>query len=134
MNNIFWELLHKEVLANYIDDFVISIKTKKELEKRTIYFLKVAEKYNLCFKWLKCDFDAKKIPILEVVVRQDKVQIENNKIKVVKEQKTPIKIKEVESFLGFTNFYQHFIKNFSYIAKSLDELKGKKEWKQKEEH
>jgi len=32
MNNIFWELLYKEVLANYIDNFVISTKTKKELE------------------------------------------------------------------------------------------------------
>ena len=36
INSIFWELLHEEVLANYIDDFVISTKTKKELEERTI--------------------------------------------------------------------------------------------------
>ena len=35
----------------------------------------------------------------------------------------------MESFLGFTNFYQCFIKNFSYIAKSLNKLKEKKEWK-----
>ena len=32
MNSIFRELLYKKVLANYIDDFVISVKTK-ELEK-----------------------------------------------------------------------------------------------------
>ena len=47
-----------------------------------------------------------KIPILEVGVGQEEVQIENNKIKAVKEQKIPIKIKEVKSFLEFTNFYQ----------------------------
>jgi len=50
MNSIFWELLHKGVLANYIDDFIILAKTMKELEERTIWFLKIVEKHNLYFK------------------------------------------------------------------------------------
>ena len=50
MNSVFWELLHKGVLANYTDDFVISAKTKKKLKEWTIHFSKVVEKYNLCFK------------------------------------------------------------------------------------
>ena len=40
----------------------------------------------------------------------------------------------MESFLEFANFYQYFIQNFSYTAKPLNELKGKKEWKWEEEH
>ena len=52
--------------------------------------------------------------------------METDKVKVVKEWKTPTKIKKVESFLGFTNFYRWFIKNFSYMARPLNELKGKK--------
>jgi len=32
--------------------------------------------------------------------------MKNNKVKAVTEWKTPTKIREVESFLGFTNFYQ----------------------------
>ena len=50
MNSIFWKILHEGVLANYIDDFIISAKTKKGLEERTICFLKIVEKYNLYFK------------------------------------------------------------------------------------
>ena len=88
-----------------MDNFVISAKVKKKLEERTIYFLKVVEKHNLCFKWPKCNFNAKEISILGVVIRQGEVQMENNKIKVVKEWKTHTKIKEVESFLRFANFY-----------------------------
>ena len=53
INNIFRKLLYKEVLANYINDFIIPAKTKKELKKRTVQFLKVAEKHNLCFKQSK---------------------------------------------------------------------------------
>jgi len=68
MNSIFWELLHEWVLANYIDDFVIPAKSKKELEERTIWFLKIVEKHNLCFKWLKYNFDTEEISIIGVVV------------------------------------------------------------------
>jgi len=50
MNSIFQELLNEGILANYIDNFIISAKTKKKLEERTIQFLKIAEKHNLCFK------------------------------------------------------------------------------------
>jgi len=105
MNSIFQKLLHKGVLANYTGDFVIPTKTKKKLEERTIQFLKIVEKHNLCFKQSKCNFDTEEIPILEVVVGRREVQMENNKVKTIKEWKTLTKIKEVESFLEFANFY-----------------------------
>ena len=78
---------------------------------------------------MKCDFNIEEITILGVVFGKGQVQMENDKVKAVKEWKTPTKIKEVESFLGFANFYRWFIKNFSYTARSLNEIKGKKDWK-----
>ena len=51
------------------------------------------------------------------------------KVKAIKEWKTPTKVKDVESFLGFANFYRRFIKNFSHIAVPLNRLKRKGEWK-----
>ena len=51
-----------------MDDFVIPARTMEELEKQMIRFLKIAEKHNLCFKQLKCDFNMEEIPILGVVV------------------------------------------------------------------
>ena len=105
MNSIFQELLHEGVLANYIDNFIIPAKTMEELEERTVRFLKIAKKYNLCFKRSKCNFNVEEIPILGVVVGKGQVKIEQEKIKALKEWKTPTKVKDVESFLGFTNFY-----------------------------
>ena len=106
MNSIFRELLYEGILANYINNFVILAKTMEELEERTIRFLKIAEKHNLCFKRSKCNFNMEEIPILGVVVGKGQVKMEQEKIKVVKEWKTPTKVKDVESFLGFANFYQ----------------------------
>ena len=59
-----------------MDNFVIPAKTMKELEERTVRFLKIAEKYNLCFKRLKCDFNMEEIPILGVVVGKEQIQME----------------------------------------------------------
>ena len=105
MNSIFQELLHEDILANYIDDFVIPARTMEELKKQMIRFLKIAEKHNLCFKWLKCNFNMEEIPILGVVVGKEQVKMEQEKIKAVKEWKTPTRVKDVKSFLKFTNFY-----------------------------
>ena len=112
-----------------MDDFVILARTMEELEERTIQFLKIAEKHNLCFKQSKCDFNMEEIPILGVVVGKGQVKMEQEKIKAVKGWKTLTKIKEVESFLRFANFYRWFIHNFSHTTKPLNKLKGKKEWK-----
>ena len=105
MNSIFQELLHEGMLANYMDNFIILARTIEELEERTIQFLKIAEKHNLCFKRLKCNFNMEEIPILGVIVGRGQVKMKQEKIKAVKEWKTPTKIKNVESFLGFANFY-----------------------------
>ena len=59
--------------------------------------------------------------------------MKNDKVKAVKEWKTSTKIKEVESFLEFANFHKYCIKNFNYTTKSLNEIKGKKNWKWKED-
>jgi len=134
MNSIFQKLLHEGVLANYMDDFVILAKTMKKLKERTIQFLKIAEKYNLCFKWSKCDFNIEEIPILGVIMGKEQVKMKQEKIKAIKEWKMLTKVKDMESFLEFVNFYQRFIQNFSHMARLLNELKGKKEWIWNEEY
>ena len=72
------------MLTNYMDDFVILAKTMEKLEERIIRFLKIAEKYNLYFKWSKYNFNMEKIPILGVIVGKGQVKMEQEKINAVK--------------------------------------------------
>ena len=92
-----------------MNNFVILARTMEELKERTIKFLKIVEKHNLCFKQSKYNFNMEEISILGVIVGKGQVKIEQEKIKAVKEWKMPTKVKDVESFLGFVNFYQYFI-------------------------
>jgi len=45
------------------------------------------------------------ILILGVIVGKGQVKMEQEKIKAVKEWKTPTKVKDMESFFRFTSFY-----------------------------
>jgi len=47
------------------------------------------------------------------------------KIAGVAEWPTPSNKKEVQSFLGFTNFYRHFIQGFSDLARPMFDLTWK---------
>ena len=47
-----------------------------------------------------------KIPILGVIVEKEQVKMEQEKIKTVKEWKTPTKTKDIENFLRFAKFYR----------------------------
>ena len=96
MNSIFQELLYERVLVNYIDDFVIPAKTIEELEERTIRFLRIVEKHNLCFKQSKYNFNIEEIPILGVIVGKRQVKMEQEKIKTVKEWKMATKVENID--------------------------------------
>src|SRR5260221_14496213 len=51
------------------------------------------------------------------------------KVQGVTDWPQPAKVKDVQSFIGFVNFYQRFICNFSKIARPLHVLTWKsKDW------
>ena len=51
------------------------------------------------------------------------------KVESVQNWPTPEKKRDVQSFLGFCNFFRCFIKDFSAIARPLSQLTGISEWK-----
>jgi len=70
----------------------------------------------------------KKVGFLGVVIGPEEINIEEEKMKGVLDWLTPKKVKDVQKFLGLTNYYWWFIKNFTTIAKPLHDLvkKGQK--------
>jgi len=70
------------------------------------------------------------VEFLEYVIGQEEIKMAKGKVEAVLEWKTPTSLTEVQSFLGFANFYRRFIQDYSRVARPLTELtKGsKKEW------
>jgi hypothetical protein len=71
-----------------------------------------------------------------MIVSKDGVSTEKGKINAVMSWERPRTVKEVQSFLGFCNFYHRFIPEYSKIARPLTQLTKKDlkfEWKSETE-
>ena len=60
--------------------------------------------------------------MLKYVVPAQGVQMEDEKIKIVKNWPKPKSVRDILVFLGFANFYQCFIQDFSEIAGPLTSM------------
>jgi hypothetical protein len=81
--------------------------------------------HNLYLHPEKCKFEQAKIDYLVLVISHGKVSIDPVKIKAIVNWPVSKSLKEVQSFIGFANFYQHFIENFSKICCPLHDLSKK---------
>ena len=70
----------------------------------------------------KCEFMMEEVDFLGHTVSKDGVKMMDDKVKAIAEWPTPTCVKELQSFLGTTNFYRKFIRGYSSITAPLTEL------------
>ncbi len=83
---------------------------------------------KLFLKAEKCEFEVLETEYLGVIISEHSVRMDPVKIAGIAEWPTLTKKRELQSFLGFTNFYQKFIKNYSKVVKVLTQLTGLTAW------
>ncbi|XP_061558114.1 uncharacterized protein LOC133415763 [Phycodurus eques] len=77
---------------------------------------------KLFVKAEKCAFHVPKTTFLGYVIAEGQLQMDPAKVAAVTEWPTPSTRKERQRFLGFTNFYRRFIRNYSGVAAPLTAL------------
>src|SRR5258706_14803656 len=102
-----------------MDDILIYSHTLSNHWQIICQVLTTLRKWRLFLKPEKCKFEQKEVKYLRLVISKDHVAMDPMKVCGVMEWPTPMKVKEVQSFLGFVNFYWKFICNFSDIAHPL---------------
>ncbi|XP_021719089.1 uncharacterized protein LOC110686808 [Chenopodium quinoa] len=81
---------------------------------------------NLVFNWEKCHFMVEEGIVLGHKNSHKGIDVDKAKIEVIEKLPPPVIVKGVRSFLAHAGFYRRFIKDFSLIAKPLNDLLQKR--------
>ena len=70
----------------------------------------------------KCKWKVRKVDFLVIIIRSEGIRIEEEKLKVVLDWLISKLVKNIQKFLGLTNYYRRFVKEFVKIIKLLHKL------------
>jgi len=87
--------------------------------------LKHLRKASLYAKAEKCEFHSELVEYLGYILSPSGLTMSDNKIKIIQDWLKPKKVKDIQSFLDFANFYCRFIFNYSDIVIPLTYLTWK---------
>ena len=110
-----------------MDDILIFTETLEEHRKVVLQVLQRLKEHDLYAKPEKCTFEAESIEFLGLIISHNEIRMDPVKVDGVANWPLPRNVKDVQSFLGFGNFYRRFIEGFSRVARPLFDLTKKEE-------
>lgn len=125
MNEVFRDMIDEGVIGSYMDDILVHTKELGQHRDVVNCVLQRLQHHDLYLKPEKCQFERDSIEFLGLVVSHNNMSMDPVKVAGVADWPTPRNLKEVQSFIGFANFYRRFIADFSSIARPLFDLTKK---------
>ena len=125
INDLLRDLVMEEKVAVFIDDVMITTETEEGHDEIVEEVLRRLEENDLFVKLDKCVWKVREVGFLEVIIGEDGVRIEKEKMQGVIEWSVPKSVKDVQKFLGLANHYRRFVKDFAKIARPLHEMMRK---------
>jgi hypothetical protein len=124
MNDIFADMLDVSVVV-YLDDILIYSENHSAHRAHVREVLRRLRANGLFASPKKCFFHQHKVEFLGFIMSPEGLSMDENKVKVIQEWPVPRKVKDIQSFLGFANFYRRFIHDYSKITTPLTRLTRK---------
>jgi hypothetical protein len=100
----------------YFNDILVYSKDLNEHINHLQCVLDVLRKEKLYVNLKKCSFCMEKVVFLGYVISAKGIQVDEEKVKAIKEWPKPKSITEIRNFHGSASFYRQFVKNFQYTS------------------
>lgn len=124
MNSIFYDHLDDFVVV-YIDDLLVFSKNREDHLRHLEIVLSRLKAHQLYIGRAKCHFMASEIDFLGLIVSQQGIHVDPERIRAVQEWPRPKTVSDLRSFVGLLQYFRRFIKDFSSIAAPLTDLTRK---------
>ena len=109
----------------YLDDILIFSEKEEDHTEHVKQILAKLQEAKLYAKLSKCPFSVKKTEFLGYVIESHGITTDPKKVQAIVDWDTPRNVKDIQSFLGFANFYRRFIKEYSKLVEPLTQLTHK---------
>ena len=124
VNEIFADMLDVCVVV-YLDDILIYSDNPDDHRKHVKEVLRRLRKHRLYARADKCEFHKDSVEYLGYILSADGLTMSDDKVRTILEWPEPRKVRDIQSFLGFANFYRRFIPSYSEIVLPLTRLTRK---------
>lgn len=124
MNDILRPYLNKFVLV-YLDDIMVFSKTAEEHEQHLRLVLQALRNNQLYANAKKCKLNVREVEFLGHVVSRDGLKVDPKKTQAVNDWPRPTDLTQLRGFLGLSNYFRRFIKDYSKVVRPLTMLTRK---------
>ena len=124
VNDTLREYLDKFVVI-YLDDILIYSTNLEEHKKQVRLVLQALQRRNFLVDLDKCQFHQHRVGYLRHILTNHGVEMDPAKTEAVRSWPQPKSVKELQSFLGFANYYRRFIVGYSKATAPLTAMTRK---------
>ena len=121
MNKLFRHMIGKSVFI-YMDDILVASKSPEEHKEHLREVLQILRDNNLYVNLEKCHFNMPEVNYLGHVVGRGGIRPDPKKVQIVQDWPQPNTVHDIRSFLGLTNYFRRFIKDYAALAAPLNRL------------
>ena len=124
INDLLWEYLDVFYTA-YLDDILIYSENLEDHKQHVAKVLERLVQADLAIEPEKSEFYKNTIKYLGFVISEKGVEMEDSKVVAIKSWPEPKCVKDLQAFLGFTNYYRWWIAQYLRITSTLTKLMKK---------
>lgn len=106
----------------YLDDIPVYSATDEEHDRHVEMVLERMKKTGLYLDIKKSKFGVRKVKYLSLIIMPEGIEMDPGKVKTIVDWEEPRSVKDIQSFLGFANFYRRIVARFSEVVRPLVEI------------